>query len=165
MSGDQNDVRAHQVHRAGQWTGPASDRLILDYEGRFLRRKRVIAASGRAVMVDLPETVSLDQGDALEGQGGVLVEIEAAPEPLLKITGDLPRLAWHIGNRHTPCQMAGDHLLIREDHVLADMLRRLGAHVTPVTAPFVPEGGAYGHGRTHGHSHGPSDGHSHDHAH
>jgi hypothetical protein len=35
--------------------GGAAERLILDYEGRFLRRKRLVAASGRAVMVDLPE--------------------------------------------------------------------------------------------------------------
>jgi urease accessory protein len=160
-----NDLRAGAVHRAGHWAGPAAERLVLDYEGRFLRRKRVMAASGRAVMVDLAETVSLDHGDALEAEDGVLIEIVAAPEPLLRITGDLPRLAWHIGNRHTPCKVAGDHLLIRDDHVLADMLARLGAEVAPVTAPFMPEGGAYGHGRTHGHSHGD---HSHgptDHAH
>jgi len=159
------DLKADAVRRAGDWDGPAGERLVLDYEGRFLRRKRVLAASGRGVMVDLPETVSLDAGDALEAEGGLLVEIVAAPEPLLRVSGDLPRLAWHIGNRHTPCQVAGDHLLIRDDHVLADMLRRLGAEVTAVTAPFVPEGGAYGHGRTHGHSHGPSDGPSDGHSH
>jgi len=159
------DLKAGAVRRAGDWDGPAGERLVLDYEGRFLRRKRVLAASGRGVMVDLPETVSLDAGDALEAEGGLLVEIVAAPEPLLRVSGDLPRLAWHIGNRHTPCQVAGDHLLIRDDHVLADMLRRLGAEVTAVTAPFVPEGGAYGHGRTHGHSHGPSDGPSDGHSH
>jgi urease accessory protein len=34
------------------------------------------------------------------------------------------------------------------------MLSRLGATVRPVMAPFSPEGGAYGHGRTHGHHHG-----------
>ncbi len=156
-----SDLKAGAVRRSGHWDGPAGERLVLDYEGRFVRRKRVVAASGRGVMVDLPETVSLDAGDALEADGGLLVEIVAAAEPLLRVSGDLARLAWHIGNRHTPCQVAGDHLLIRDDHVLADMLRRLGAEVTPVTAPFVPEGGAYGHGRTHGHSHGPSDGHSH----
>ena len=83
-----------------------------------------------------------------------MIAVEAAPEPLLRITGDLTRLAWHIGNRHTPCQIAGDHLLIRADHVLADMLARLGATVEPVTGAFTPEGGAYGHGRTHGHDHG-----------
>jgi urease accessory protein len=57
-------------------------------------------------MVDLPETVSLDAGDALEAEAASLVEMAAAPEPLLRVTGDLPRLAWHIGNRHTPCQVA-----------------------------------------------------------
>lgn len=155
-------VTAIAVRRAGTWTGSASDSLVLDYEGRFLRRKRLIAASGRAVMVDLPETVSLGAGDALEAQTGDLIEIVAAPEPLLRVTGDLARLAWHIGNRHTPCQVEADHLLIRDDHVLAGMLSHLGADVTAVTVPFTPEGGSYGHGRTHGHSHGP---HDHDHGH
>ena len=38
--------------------------------------------------------------------------------------------------------------------MLEAMLARLGATVRPVMAPFAPEGGAYGHGRTHGHHHG-----------
>jgi urease accessory protein len=166
------DMTAGRVHRAGTWVGTPSDRLVLDYEGRFLRRKRVTCASGRAMLVDLPETVSLDAGDVLETGEGTLVVVEAAPEPLLRVTGDLPRLAWHIGNRHTPCAVAGDHLLIRADHVLAEMLRGLGAGVAEVTAPFTPEGGAYGQGRTlghaHGHDHGVSQdyqGHGHGHAH
>jgi urease accessory protein len=141
------------LHRAGHVPGPVSDRLDLDYEARFLRRKRVTTMGGAEILVDLPETVSLNAGDALEAETGALIEITAAAEPLLKVTGDLTRLAWHIGNRHTPCQIAGDHLLIREDHVLADMLAKLGAQTERVEMPFVPEGGAYGHGRTHGHSH------------
>jgi urease accessory protein len=161
----ENAERARRVRRAGDWTGPAADRLELDYEARFLRRKRIVARSGRAVMVDLPETVSLDAGDALETEGGALIEISAAAEPLLRITGDLPRLAWHIGNRHTPCQVGTDHLLIRDDHVLAAMLRGLGAGVEAQSGPFTPEGGAYGHGRTHGHSHGHAHAHGQDHAH
>ena len=145
-------MRAQEICRAGSWTGPAITQIVLDYEGRFLRRKRLDCADGQAVLVDLAETVSLDPGDALVTEAGP-VEIIAAPEALLRITGDLPRLAWHIGNRHTPCAVADDHLLIRADHVLEAMLRGLGAEVVPVTAPFQPEGGAYGHGRTHGHSH------------
>jgi urease accessory protein len=159
-----NDLKAQKVHRAGTWTGPAAERLVLDYEGRFLRRKRLVAASGQGILIDLPETVSLDEGDALDTGAG-FVEIVAAPEPLLRVTGDLPRLAWHIGNRHTPCQVAEGHLLIRDDHVLADMLRRLGAEVAAVTAPFTPEGGAYGHGRTHGHDHALDHDHHHGHGH
>ncbi|MGB0499463.1 MAG: urease accessory protein UreE, partial [Rubricella sp.] len=44
-------------------------------------------------------------------------------------------------------------LLIGRDHVLEDMLVKLGATIRPVTEPFTPEGGAYGHGRTHSHAH------------
>ncbi|MBF9046748.1 urease accessory protein UreE [Rhodobacterales bacterium LSUCC0031] len=156
-------------HAAGQWQGEAADSLVLDYEGRFLRRKRVVMASGAALLIDLAETISLGAGDALETTAGALIEIAAAAEPLLMVKGDLVRLAWHIGNRHTPCQIADDHLLIREDHVLAGMLRQLGAEVTARCAPFTPEGGAYGHGRTmghdHGHSHSQSHSHSHTHSH
>ncbi|MEM9754873.1 MAG: urease accessory protein UreE [Pseudomonadota bacterium] len=138
--------------RAGAWQGPALDRLVLDYEGRFVRRKRLTTDGGRPVMVDLAETVSLDPGDALITEAGPVV-IAAAPEALLRVTGDLPRLAWHVGNRHTPCQIAPDCLVIRADHVLERMLRGLGAEVAAFDGPFAPEGGAYGHGRTHGHSH------------
>ncbi len=133
---------------------PADDRVVLDYEGRFLRRKRLISATGVSFLVDLAETVSLDPGDALRLEDGRLIGVAAALEPCLRVTGPLPRLAWHIGNRHTPCQIGADHLLIRADHVLEGMLRGLGATVTPTMAAFAPEGGAYGHGRTMGHDHG-----------
>jgi len=146
--------RAHAVHR--QAGADAPEAVSLDYEGRFLRRKRLETDAGLPFLVDLAEVVSLDDGDALELTDGRRVAVRAAPEALLAVTGpSLARLAWHIGNRHTPCRIEADRLLIRDDHVLADMLRKLGAEVTPLTAPFRPEGGAYGHGRTMGHSHGP----------
>jgi urease accessory protein len=69
------------------------------------------------------------------------------PESLVAITAtsaeELARLAWHIGNRHIDMEIIGNELRIRRDHVLEDMLRRLGARVTPLDAPFYPEGGAY----------------------
>lgn len=162
--------RAIAVRRAVERDGSSlpSEKVSLDYEGRFLRRRRLETESGRAFLVDLPEVTSLDEGDALVLADGGEVVVHAAPEPLLEVTGPhLARLAWHIGNRHTPCRIEADRLLIRDDHVLAAMLRGLGATVTARTAPFQPEGGAYGHGRTlghsHGHGHGHGDGHRHDH--
>ncbi len=146
---------ARTLHRKAHWTGPA-EICALDYAGRFLRRKRLETISGQAFLVDLPQTSSLDAGDALELSDGGLVRIEAAPEALIEVRGDMPRLAWHIGNRHTPCQIAADHLLIQRDHVIAHMLEHLGAELREVTGPFTPEGGAYGHGRTHSHEHGAS---------
>lgn len=139
--------------------GPAaSDAVELDYAGRFLRRRRLVSRAGRAFLIDLPKATELPDGAVLELDDGSRIAVVAAAEPLLEVRGDLARLAWHIGNRHTPCQLAGDYLVIGRDHVLADMLARLGADVREVTGPFRPEGGAYGQGRTFGHDHGPDHG-------
>lgn len=141
----------------------------LGYEDRFLRRRRLLTEAGPGFLVNLPETTNIEAGDCFRLEDGRLVEVAAAEEAVLVITGDLPRLAWHIGNRHTPCQIGPDRLVIREDHVLEAMLKQLGATVTHAVEPFTPEGGAYGMGRTmghdHGHAHSHSHGHSHSHAH
>jgi len=139
--------------------------VILDYDGRMIRRKRLSTAEGRGFMVNLPEVTNLDAYWGFELADGTTLEIVAADEPLIEVTGDLPRLAWHIGNRHTPCQIEANRLLIRRDHVIEAMLSQLGASLRHISGPFTPEGGAYGHGRTMGHSHGPDTRHSHDHGH
>jgi urease accessory protein len=145
---------ARTLRRAGAWSGPAEN-CTLDYEARFLRRRRMTTDAGAAFVVDLDQTVSLEDGDALIIADGRAVRIRAAAEPVLFVTGDnLARLAWHIGNRHTPCQVEADRLVIRRDRVIAHMLGHLGATVTEGEAPFTPEAGAYGHGRTHAHAHG-----------
>lgn len=141
-----------KILRKGAWSGPA-DHVVLDYDARLIRRKRLETASGASFMVDLPETVSLNEGDAFQLIDGRIIEVRAAIEPVAVITGDLPRLAWHIGNRHTPCEITPAHLIIRRDPVIESMLAGLGAQISPQIAPFRPEGGAYGFGRTFGHSH------------
>jgi urease accessory protein len=144
----------HVTHRyADHGHAPPIDALHLTYEGRFLRRKVLPLQSGTRLLIDLPQTTSLDHGGVLVLEGGGEVAIIAAPEDLLEVTGDLTRLAWHIGNRHMPCQIETDRLLIQRDHVIRDMLEKLGAGLRDVTEPFTPEGGAYGHGRTHSHDH------------
>jgi len=127
--------------------------LTLDYTARHFRR-RAFDMDGQRLLVDLPEARLFRDGDTVEATDGTLLTIRAADEDLLEITGPaLPRIAWHIGNRHTPCQVEDARLLIQRDHVLRDMLEMLGASVRETREPFHPEGGAYGHGRTHGHSH------------
>jgi len=158
---------SQEVISAGQWSG-AWDICTLSYEERFLRRKRLQTVHDLPFLVDLPATTSVNHGDAFGLTDGRLIEIIAAEEPLLCVTGrDLVRLAWHIGNRHTPCQVESHRLLIQRDHVIRHMLEHLGAIVQEVEEPFTPEGGAYGHGRTHAHEHGHSahqhHGQDHDH--
>jgi len=147
------------VRIAGTWDG-AITRCVLTYADRFLRRKVIRTDDNRSVLIDLAHTTSLNHGDAFVLTDGRLIEVIAAREPLLRVTGDLVRLAWHVGNRHTPCQIESDCLLIQDDPVIGHMLEHLGATVRPVQRPFTPEGGAYGHGRTHSHEHGAT---AHDH--
>lgn len=154
-------ARATAVLRQGEWSG-AGDSIALDYAGRFLRRRRLTTDTGRDILADLPGTVSLDEGCALRLEDGTVIAVRSAPEDLVEVRGaDLARLAWHIGNRHTPCEIGTGKLVIRRDHVIEAMLAQLGAGLTPLNAPFRPEGGAYGHGRTLGHDHGQA-GHGHD---
>ncbi len=145
---------AQTVLQAGEWSGPA-ETCSLDYDARFVRRKVLTTDGGQDFLADLAQTTSLEHGDALEVSDGTRVEIVASPEAVLQITGaNLTQLAWHIGNRHTPCQIKPDMLVIRDDPVIGHMLEHLGATLTSATEPFTPEGGAYGHGRTHSHAHG-----------
>ena len=130
------------------------DVIVLEYEERWVRRKVLTAQHGDRIAIDLPELRALQDRERIVTSDNAQFEIIAADEYLLEVTGDvLPRLAWHIGNRHTPCQVEAARLLIKRDHVLKGMLEQLGASVKEVSEPFQPEGGAYGHGRTHGHSH------------
>ena len=135
-------------------THDTGTQVTLSYDDRFLRRKVLTTDTGTRFLVDLEKTTSLNKGDAFELDDGRLVAVTPATEPLLEVTGeDLTRLAWHIGNRHTPCQIGEGRLLIQRDHVLYAMLQKLGATLREIEEPFTPEGGAYGHGRTHGHAH------------
>lgn len=140
------------------------DQVALDYDARFLRRKLLTCLSGRSLQVDLPKVTALTHGDHLQTAEGP-VEVVAAEEEVLVVTGDLPRLAWHIGNRHTPCQIGPFHLVIRKDHVMQAMLLGLGATLREARQAFVPEGGAYGAAQVMGHAHGHSHGQGHDHLH
>ncbi|MDP1631715.1 MAG: urease accessory protein UreE [Caulobacter sp.] len=141
-------LKVTKIHPAGTWTGPAADHVTLDQDGRHRRRIALTGDHGLAFLLDLPEAVQLRHGEALELEDGRVVEVLAAPEALLEVRGKGPdhllQLAWHLGNRHLATQVAGDRLLIRYDHVIAHMLEHLGASVAKVTAPFDPEGGAYG---------------------
>jgi urease accessory protein len=158
-------MRAISVKASSSWSGEAADRVVLDYDNRHRRRIAMTGKNGIAFLLDLPGLTGLRGGDALVLEDGRLIEVVAAPEPLLEIRSTDPlhlaRLAWHLGNRHVPAQLLSNALRIRRDHVLADLAIQLGAEVVEIDAPFDPEGGAYaapvGHpdhgGHDHHHSH------------
>lgn len=107
-------------------------------------------------MLELEHPRLLREGEALRLDDGRLVSIHALPEQLMEVTAHTPlhllQLAWHIGNRHLPAAIESSRILVREDHVIAEMLHGLGAHVHRIEAAFDPEGGAYAP-RPHDHGH------------
>jgi urease accessory protein len=161
-----------------------ADTVTLDHEGRHRRRVALKGEGGLDFLLDLDKAAVLNDGDAVKLEDGRLVQVKAAAQPLIEIRAENPlrlmRIAWHIGNRHTPAEIAADAIYIEEDHVLAEMVRGQGGAATPVMRAFQPERGAYehdcghdhhGHGHhhhhdehgdhAHAHEHGPGCGHAH----
>ncbi len=154
-------IRALSIKSTSDAGNRPIDVVVLDYDGRNRRRISLTTERGFEFLLDLPAVPSLNDGDALMLEDGRLIAVKAAPERLLEITctdaAHLARISWHLGNRHLATEIREQSLLIRYDHVIADMVRGLGATVAEVNVPFNPEGGAYGHGPKLGHG-----GHTHD---
>ena len=150
--------RAATIVRAEHWNANvAVDSVVLEADERHLRRTVLTGQGGTTFLLDLPQAAVLHHGDGLVLDDGAIVQVTGKPETLVEVRAGSPaallRLAWHIGNRHTPLQVIGDTLRIRRDHVLESMLQGLGARLTPVEAPFEPEHGAYAEPQHHGHHH------------
>jgi len=141
---------------------PVVDTVILDYAQRSAQKIAVAGVKGVCIEIDLAEPMRLRTDDLLVLDDGTLVEVVAAPEPLIEArvadVGALARLAWHLGDRHIPVQVLPNRIRARRDATLEGLLASLGAKVALIEAPFEPEGGAYA--SAHGHAH-----HDHDHAH
>jgi len=138
----------------------AAVRLRLTYDERVKQRLATMSVDGQAVAIllqDAKRGTVLTGGTVLAGDDGVFAIVEAAAQPLARITADSPlallRATYHLANRHVPAQLATDAVLIERDPILESMLRGLGAQVEHLEAPFDPEGGAYHGGHHHGHSH------------
>ncbi len=156
-------IRATSIEHLS--SSPA-DTVTLSFDDRFRRRIVMRTDRGFEFLLDLTSATQLREGDDLVLEDGRHIRVRAADEDLmLARTNDaihLIRTAWHVGNRHLPCEIHETSLVLRWDHVIADMLQVLGCTVERHHAPFNPEGGAYGPGRTHGHGHDHEQGHDHD---
>lgn len=163
-------LRATKVLPAGTWDRALeADAIALTHDNRHRRRIAMKGEGGTEFLLDLADAAYLRDRDGLALDDGRVVRVVAAEEPVVDITGNphlIARVAWHIGNRHVPAQILHDRIRIACDHVLEEMVERLGARVSRVDAPFDPEPGAYaGEGHGHSHSHGHHHHHDHDHSH
>ena len=163
---------------------PVADTVILDYAARSAGEGAVTSVKGRIIEIDLHGGVRLRTDDLLVLDDGALVEVVAAPEPLIEARGAdvaaLARLAWHLGDRHVAVQLLPNRIRALRDEAVEKLLAALGAKVAVIDAPFEPEGGAYapppvsdpghhhhdhGHDHDHDHVHDAHCGHDHSHGH
>ena len=169
-------LRATRVLPAGTWDrGLETDHVALSHDNRHRRRIAMKGEGGTEFLLDLADATYLRDRDGLALDDGRVVRVVAAEEPVADIAGGMlliARVAWHIGNRHVPAQILADRIRIARDHVLEEMVERLGARVSRLNAPFDPEPGAYAgeshshdHDRDHDHAHGHSHSHGHGHDH
>ena len=132
---------------------------------------RTRLSTGEEAGLMLERGTVLRGGDRLLADDGRVIEVVAAPETVSTVTAaepaSLARAAYHLGNRHVALQIGPGWLRYLHDHVLDEMVIGLGFQVAVESAPFEPEGGAYGNhaapglNLTFGHSHGNSGNHSH----
>jgi urease accessory protein len=154
---------------------PIIDTVILDYAQRSARKSTVTGVKGCTIEIDLHQPTRLRTDDLLVLDDGGLVEVVAAPEPLIEARAAdlaaLARLAWHLGDRHVPVQMLPNRIRAQRDGAVENLFMSLGAKMAMIEAPFEPEGGAYAqagdascdhhdHAHDHHHDHGH---HHHDH--
>ena len=126
--------------------------ITLDWDTRQKSRFEATDSKGQTVGVFLPRGQVVRGHDLLVGEDGSFVRVQAAEQPVLKITHcphhgtlfDLTRAAYHLGNRHVPIELQADHLKIEPDHVLKEMLESMHLIVHAVEESFEPENGAYG---------------------
>ena len=162
--------------------------VALDWDTRQKSRFEAVDSAGRTIGVFLSRGTIVRGGDVLVAEDGSLVVVRALAQPVLVATApatsrapalELARAAYHLGNRHVALELRDDRLVLEPDHVLAELLHRMGLDVVATSAAFEPEGGAYeagsgraqasphaqGHGHGHGHGHGDGHPHEHDRAH
>lgn len=141
--------RAITVLGAGGWRAEeAAGTVTLAWADRHRRRIVLADDAGEPFLLDIARATLLAEGDGLVLDGGGIIAVCAAEEGVIEAragtAAEVARLAWHLGNRHTPVQVLADGgLRLLDDPVLAEMLRGLGAEVTLARAPFAPEAGAY----------------------
>jgi len=146
-----------------------ADTLILDYAQRSTRKFATIGVKGLSVEIDLHEPRRLRTDDLLELDDGRLVDVVAAPEPIVEArvadAAGLVRLAWQLGDRHVPVQVLPNRIRVQGTEAAEALLKSFGVKTVRIEAPFEPEGGAYEAHAHHDHAHEHGHAHDHDRAH
>lgn len=132
-------------------------------------KSRIIATTkdGQEVGILTARGTTLRDGTLLSNDAFEYLRVNAALENVSTVRASSPieltALAYHLGNRHVPLQIdKSGFLRYQTDHVLDDMVEKLGGALIHEQAKFEPVSGAYSH-HHHDHEHEHDHEHHHDH--
>jgi urease accessory protein len=124
------------------------DRITLTWEQRQKSRQKLLTTQGKEIALALPTGTRLHAGDLLPTAEG-WIEVELAAEEVLLIR---PRslqetafVAYQIGNRHLPLEIANQSLKTLYEPVLETYLTQQGISVERAQLPFTPVSATSGH--------------------
>jgi urease accessory protein len=124
------------------------DRVALTWEQRQRSRQKLLTMQGCEIALALPTGTRLQAGDLLAAPEG-WIAVELALEDILLI---LPRslqetafVAYQIGNRHLPLEIAEHGLKTLYEPVLETYLGQQGIPVERTQLPFTPVSATSGH--------------------
>jgi urease accessory protein len=133
---------------------PADSYVVLSHDQRDRGRLRAETSDGVEVRIFLERGSPLLVGEVLRTECGKHLVVQGAHEIVTTARCDdwatFSRACYHLGNRHVKVQIGALWLRILPDHVLEDLLRKLGLTLVREHGIFIPEQGAYGNG---GHQH------------
>ncbi len=157
------------VSLAERGNRPVADTVILDYAQRSAQAVTATGLKGGRFEIALAQAARLRTDDALLLEDGSLVEVVAAPEPLIEARADdvagLARLAWHLGDRHIPVQMLPNRIRARREPGIENLLTSLGAKLDADRSAVRAGRRRLRVHIAHDHDHDHAHGHHHHHDH
>ena len=125
-------------------------KLVLSSDQRRILRGRRITDCNKILHLQLPREGRLNDGDILlTNYDSLFIEIIAQKEILLEISSksnlELIRAAYHLGNRHVEVEICKDNLFIKNDEIIAELLKNFNVEFFKIEKKFFPENGAFNH--------------------
>jgi urease accessory protein len=138
----------HVVKAEARANLPVIDTVSLTWDERQKSRQKLQTTQGQEIALALPTGTQLHAGDLLPVTGG-WIEVRLAQEEVLLIRPRNLReaafVAYQIGNRHLPLDIAEDGLRTLYEPVVEDYFSQQKIAVERVQLPFTPVSATSGH--------------------
>jgi urease accessory protein len=129
------------IKPTAQEIGATIDRVALTWDQRCKSRQRLMTLKGCEIALALPTGSRLQGGDLLPVPGGWIV-VDLASEDVLLVRPRSPQelafVAYQIGNRHLPLEIADQGLKTLYEPVLESYFRQQGIAAERALLPFMP---------------------------